>query len=100
VNAARALIAAMLALMLGALVFGFTQGDGWAEVRQLLTYPWFVVTLVDIYVCFALISIWIASREAPARAVAWIAALLLLGSPVACLYALLALRSGSVSTPA
>ena len=87
-------LAALLAAMLAALVYGFGWGGGWAEVRELLNYPWFVVSLVDVYVCFALISVWIAARETPARAAAWIAALLLLGSAVACVYALLAIRAG------
>jgi len=91
-------LATLLAAMLAALVYGFGWGGGWAEVRELLAFPWFVVSLVDVYVCFALIGVWIASRETPARAAAWIAALLLLGSAVACVYALLALRAGAGPT--
>jgi hypothetical protein len=82
--------------MAAALVYGFTLGDGWTEVRTLVAYPWFNVSLVDVYVGFALVGGWIAYRErSPLRAAGWIVLIMLLGNLVSCVYALWALaRSG------
>jgi hypothetical protein len=84
------------AAMAAALFYGFTQGDGWSEVGALVAYPWFNVSLVDVYVGFALFAGWIVYRErSPLRAGIWIVLLLVLGNLVSCVYALLALaRSG------
>ncbi len=79
--------------MVFALFYGFTQGGGFAEVRDLMGSPWFVVSLVDVYVGFALFAIWIALRERAIPACAWIVALMLLGNLVACGYALIAIRT-------
>ena len=70
-----------------ALVYGFGLGNGWAEVRELVHYPWFNVSLVDVYVGFALFGGWIVARERSRLvAGAWIALLLVLGNLIACLY--------------
>jgi hypothetical protein len=82
--------------MAAALVYGFTLGDGWDEVSTLVAYPWFNVSLVDVYVGFALFGGWVAHRErSPLAAAAWIIAILLLGNLVACAYVLWALRSSA-----
>jgi len=86
-----ALAATLLIVMLAALAYGFTAGDGWSELQTLLGYPWFVVTLIDIYVGFILFAVWIGFREKPLPAALWIVALLLLGNALAALYALIAL---------
>ncbi|MHC4217115.1 MAG: DUF1475 family protein [Planctomycetota bacterium] len=79
------------AAMAAALLYGFTRGDGWTEVETLVAYPWFNVSLVDVYVGFALFGGWIVFRErSPLRAAGWIVLVLLLGNLVSCLYALLA----------
>jgi hypothetical protein len=83
-----------LLVMVGALVYGFGWGNGWAEVAELMDFPWFVVSLFDVYVGFALFAAWIAWRERPLAAVIWIILLMTLGNAIACFYALLAaLRS-------
>lgn len=92
-RAIAALAATGLAIMVGALIYGFGWGGGWAEVRNLLGSPWFVAALVDVYIGFALFSVWIAWRERPAVAAVWIVALLALGNVIACLYALFAVLS-------
>ena len=83
--------------MSAGLVYGFGFGDGWAEVQLLMDYPWFVVSLVDVYVGFALFSFWIIVRERPLVAVAWIVPLMLLGNVIACVYAFLALRRAQIT---
>lgn len=79
-----------LVVMAAVLVYGFGWGGGWAEVDELLGHPWFIVSLFDVYIGFALFAAWIAWRERPIVAAAWIVLLLALGNVVACLYALLA----------
>lgn len=92
-GAARAALALGAVVMAAALFYGFTRGGGWAEVAALVEHPWFNVSLVDVYVGFALFGGWVAYRErSPARAVLWIVLILVLGNLVSCLYALLALQ--------
>lgn len=78
----------------GALVYGFGFGGGWGEVALLMRYPWFVVSLVDVYVGFALFACWVACRERPLVAALWILLIMTLGNLVACIYAISALRKG------
>jgi hypothetical protein len=92
-RAAWVLVGIGLVAMAVALAYGFTRGGGWDEVRTLTAYPWFNVSLVDVYVGFALFGAWVAYREERVIvAAAWIVAILTLGNLVACVYAALALR--------
>jgi hypothetical protein len=88
---AAALVALGGLIMAGALVYGFGWGGGWEEVRLLLGYPWFIVSLVDVYIGFALVAGWIGFRERPLPAVIWIVLLMTLGNVIACGYAATAL---------
>jgi hypothetical protein len=84
------------AAMAAVLIYGFTVGDFAAEGSRLLSMPWGIVSLVDLYVGFTLFSGWIIYREAsPVRTVAWIVAVMVLGFFAASVYALLVLRSSS-----
>ena len=91
------LVTALGAAAMGAvLIYGFTVGDFTAEGSQLLSMPWGIVSLVDLYVGFTLFSGWIIFREASlVKTTAWIVAVMVLGFFAASLYALLALRSSS-----
>ena len=76
------------------LLYAFTQGDFAAEGAQLLSMPWGIVSLVDLYVGFILFSGWIIYREASlARAIVWVIFVMVLGFFTASLYAFLALRA-------
>jgi pilus assembly protein TadC len=82
------------ALMAAVLVYAFTNGDFSTEGAQLLSMPWGIVSLVDLYVGFTLFSGWILFREASSsRAVVWIVLIMTLGFLTASIYAFLALRS-------
>jgi pilus assembly protein TadC len=84
------------AAMAAVLIYGFTVGDFATEGSQLLSMPWGIVSLVDLYVGFTLFSGWIIYREASlARALIWVIAVMVLGFFAASVYALLALRSSS-----
>ena len=81
-----------LLAMTGALVYGFTVGDFGGEGGQLLSMPWGIVSMVDLYVGFILFSMWIIYREKSVlSAVLWTIAMLTLGFFAGSLYALLAL---------
>lgn len=90
---AKAFATLGLLAMVVVLVYGFGWGGGWAEVGVLLTYPWFIVSLVDVYVGFILVGVWVFWRE-PSRAVAviWCVLILTLGNVISCAYVLLALH--------
>ena len=76
----------------GILIYAFTVGDFAAEGSQLTSMPWGIVSLVDLYVGFALFAMWIIYRE-PVRwqAAIWVVLLMVLGFFIGSLYTLLAL---------
>jgi Protein of unknown function (DUF1475) len=83
-----------LLAMTAVLVYGFTVGDFSGEGSQLLSMPWGIVSMVDLYVGFILFSCWIVFREkAWLPSVVWVILMMVLGFWAGALYALLALRS-------
>jgi hypothetical protein len=80
--------------MTGILVFAFTQGDFGGEGSKLLSMPWGIVSLVDLYTGFTLFSGWIIYREKSLlRALVWVFFMMTLGFFTGSLYVLLALFS-------
>ena len=76
------------------LVYGFTVGSFSGEGGQLLSMPWGIVSLVDLYVGFTLFSAWIVYRERSVwRSVVWVALMMTLGFFAGSLYAFLALQT-------
>ena len=91
---AKAIAAIGCLAMAAVLVYGFTAGDFASEGGVLLSMPWGVVSLVDLYVGFTLFSAWIAYRERSwIRSAIWIALVMTLGFFAASLYALIALQA-------
>lgn len=83
-----------LLAMTGVLVYGFLAGDFAGEGRRLLSMPWGIVSLVDLYVGFFLFCGWIVYREGvTARSAVWVVLTLILGFWTASLYVLLALQA-------
>ena len=83
-----------LLAMSGVLVYGFAVGDFAQEGSQLLSMPWGIVSLVDLYVGFILFSGWIVYRErSPVRAVPWVILMMVLGFWTASLYTFVALQT-------
>ncbi len=69
----------LLAMTL-ALAQGFIKGDFFADGGEIISNPWGIVSLVDLYVGFALFSCWIAFREEKlVVTILWIAAMMILG---------------------
>lgn len=93
-RAAKALSLLGLLAMTAVLIYGFTIGDFAAEGSQLVRMPWGIVSLVDLYVGFALFSAWIVHREpSAAAAVVWVVLMMVLGFWTASLYVFLALQA-------
>ena len=78
----------------GVLIYAFVAGDFAAEGRELLSLPWGVVSLVDLYVGFILFSGWIVYREKSlSRSIPWVFFVMVLGFFTASLYTLVALQT-------
>ena len=77
--------------MTAAIIYGFVVGDFFGEAKILFKYPWFQISMVDLYTGFSLFSGWVIFRERSAGAsIGWIIAFILLGNPATCAYALIA----------
>lgn len=85
-----------LLAMGGSLVYGFRKGNFREEGKEIVSMPWGIVSLVDVYVGFTLFSGWIVYRERSlVRSIPWVASTLILGNFASSLYTLVALqRSG------
>jgi hypothetical protein len=89
---ATVLAALGLLAMSAVLVYGFTVGDFAGEGARLLAMPWGIVSLVDLYVGFALFSCWIVFREkAWLPSTIWVVLMMVLGFWAGALYTLIAL---------
>ena len=83
-----------LLAMTGILIYGFTVGDFSGEGKVLLSMPWGIVSLVDLYVGFILFSGWIVYREKSlVRSIVWVFLMMVLGFFTASLYTLIALQA-------
>ena len=77
-----------------ALANGFLNGNIAAEGAWIFSHPWGIVSLVDLYVGFALFSIWIVYREkSRATAAIWVVLMMVLGFWTGALYMFLALNA-------
>ena len=93
---AKVLTSILMVIMGITLLYGFTQGNLAADGSVLLSIPWGIVSLVDVYVGFTLFSGWVVFRERSlTQAIIWVALIMVLGFFVASLYALLALLTSN-----
>ncbi len=80
--------------MTAVLIYAFTAGDLSQEGSVLLSMPWGIVSLVDLYVGFTLFSGWIVYREKSlVRSVIWVVLMMILGFFTASLYVFIALQT-------
>lgn len=87
-----------LLAMSAVLVYGFSVGNFATDGAKILANPWGIVSLVDLYVGFALFSGWIVYREkAWLPSVIWVILMMVLGFWAAALYAFLALQGSGGS---
>lgn len=83
-----------LLAMTGILVYAFTSGNFAAEGAKLLAMPWGIVSLVDLYVGFALFSVWIVFREKSLfPSLIWVILMMVLGFWTGALYTFIALQT-------
>jgi hypothetical protein len=76
--------------MTAVLIYGFTVGDFFGEGSRLLSMPWGIVSMVDLYTGFILFSAWIIYREKSLPvAILWTIAMIVLGFFAGSLYALI-----------
>jgi len=86
------LVMALLVVLLVSAGYAFNRGDIAEELALITSLPWGIVTLIDVYVGFILVSLWILWREgALIRALPWIILIMILGNIISCIYVLLAL---------
>lgn len=82
-----------LLAMTAVLIYGFTIGDFFTEGSKLMVMPWGIVSLVDLYVGFALFSCWIVFREKELLpSIIWVVLMMVLGFWTGALYTLIALQ--------
>jgi hypothetical protein len=76
-------------VMAAAIGYALVRGEFWTEAGILFRYPWFHLSMIDLYVGFLLFSGWVAYRErSPLTAAVWIFLVLTLGNLATCAYAL------------
>lgn len=92
-RAAKVLAILGIVAMTAVLIYGFTVGDFTTDGGRILANPWGIVSLVDLYTGFILVSGWIVYRERSVAAmVIWVILMMVLGFFTASLYTLIALR--------
>jgi len=91
---AKVIAALGLLAMTVVLVYGFTVGNFSEDGAKIITNPWGIVSLVDLYVGFTLFSGWIVYREkAWLPSVIWVVLMMTLGFWAGALYTLIALQT-------
>lgn len=76
-------VAPLVAVAFGVLVaIGLASGTFTTEGEQILALGWGRITLVDVYLAFALAVLWVFLRESVGRAVALTVGIVVLGSVV------------------
>ena len=84
--------------MAGVILYAVMYGNFQQEGRLLLSIPWGIVSLVDLYTGFFLFAGWIAYREASiSLAIVWIILLLSLGFFIGAIYVFVTLHTSSGS---
>lgn len=91
---AKAISLLGLLAMTAVLIYGFTVGNFAVEGSQLLSMPWGIVSMVDLYVGFTLFSAWIVFREkAWLPSVIWVVLMMTMGFWAGALYTFIALQT-------
>ena len=84
--------------MTAALYHGFINGNFFADGSLLLSNPWGIVSMVDLYTGFILFSMWIVFRESnKLTAAVWVVLMMVLGFFAGSVYVLLALTKSKGS---
>ena len=93
-NIAKTISILGLLAMTIAILYAFAFGNFAVEGVWITSHPWGIVSLVDLYVGFAIFSLWIVYREKSLAAkIVWVVLMMVLGNWTAALYVLLALNA-------
>ena len=77
--------------MAGIIAYGLVAGNIWEEAKIMIHYPWFQISMVDLYTGLSLFSGWVLFRErSKTVAGVWIFLFIILGNLATCAYALIA----------
>jgi hypothetical protein len=80
--------------MTGIILYAFIAGNFSSEGTRLLSMPWGIVSMVDLYVGFTLFSCWIVYREkAVLPSILWVVLMMTLGFFTGALYTFIALQT-------
>jgi hypothetical protein len=80
--------------MTAVLIYGFSVGDFIQDGSELISNPWGIVSLVDLYVGFSLFSGWIIYREnSLMHSIIWVFFMMVLGFFTGTLYTFIALQT-------
>lgn len=91
-KAAKVVAWICLLAMTAGLINAFTNGDFFIDGGALLDNPWGVMSLIDLYVGFALFSIWIVYREDTTwKMIIWVVNMMVFGFLTGSIYVLKAL---------
>jgi len=81
-------------VMLGGILYALLLGDFATEGNRIVSMPWGIVSLIDLYTGFILFSGWIIYREkSVVSAILWVTLMLTLGFFTGALYTFLALQN-------
>jgi len=96
VRIAKIISALGVVVMGAAILYALIAGDFSTEGNIILSMPWGIVSLVDLYTGFTLFAMWIVYRERSLLTAAiWIVLLLTLGFFTGALYTFIALHTSS-----
>ena len=78
-----------LLIMSSFIIYATIYGDFYSEGAVLMSMPWGIVSLVDIYLGLIIFCCWVYWREKNKNiALLWTVSILLLGNMISCLYIL------------
>lgn len=89
-------IAYLSTLIMGAIiVWANLQINFFENVSKVASTPWDVVTLVDLYLGFLFIALWIIFREQGAPRIIWLLGLFFLGNLTTALYIIYCIKEAN-----
>ncbi len=80
--ALRVLLGVGVAVLFASILYAAMSADFFASFAQIGAMPWGLVSLIDLYLGFAVLAVLIAFVEPPLKAVGWVVALFILGNVV------------------
>ena len=87
-------IAYLLTLIMGGIIiWANSQSNFFENAGEVASTPWGLVTLVDLYIGFIFVAIWMIFREEGVRRIIWLLGLFFLGNLTTAIYILYCIKS-------